>query len=141
MPFSRQKVYLRHDPCNSVKDTLPFSSPTLLLRGLFVLQSFRKDDVHLNYRGQVKTHAECSDNIYSIETGAPELLVVDATDSPHCLARFIKDVDPFRSQNCRSVEIYKEAGSWTIEFLLQGSSVRTRSCATAMEQKKRLGVS
>ena len=118
MPSLRQKVCLRHDPCTSVND--PFASlesdhPHFEVRdvhrtgrGLFVLQSFRKDKFLLNYRnyrGQMKTQAECSDNIYSIETGPPELLVLDATDS-HCLARLINDVDPFHSQNYRPVKIY-----------------------------------
>ena len=63
----------------------------------------------------MKTQAGCSGNVYSIETGFPELLVVDATATPNCLACFINDIDPFNAQNCRPVKVYnQESGAWVI---------------------------
>ena len=83
--------------------------------GLFVNRPFKKDEFIINYRGKIKTQNRSTDNVYSIKTGAPEFLVVDASDNLDCLARFINDVDPFHVQNCRTIKIYKDGTtSWTI---------------------------
>ena len=101
--------FLRSDaPCFEVKDVLKAGS------GLFVNRPFKKDEFIINYRGKIKAQNISTDNVYSIETGAPEFLVVDASDNLDCLARFINDVDPFHVQNCRPMKSYKSGTtSWT----------------------------
>ena len=88
-------------PCFEVKKVLEAGS------GLFVNRPFRKDEFIINYRGKIKTQNRITDNVYRIETGAPEFLVVDASDNLDCLARFINDVDPFHVQNCRTTKSIK----------------------------------
>ena len=78
-------------------------------------RSFKKDEFAINYRGKIKAQNRSIDNVYSIETGAPEFLVLDASDNLDCLARFIIDVDPFQVQNCQTLKKYKDGTtSWTI---------------------------
>ena len=102
--------FLQSDPsCFEVKEVLKAGS------GLFVNRSFKKDEFIINYRGKIKTQNIFTDNVYSIETGAPELSVKDASDNSDCLARFINDVDPFHVQNCRTIKMKKDGtASWTI---------------------------
>ena len=102
--------FLQSDPhCFEVKEVLKAGS------GLFVNRLFKKDEFIINYRGKIKAQNISTENVYSIETGAPEFLVVDASDNLDCLARFINDVDPFLVQNCRTMKIYKDGTtSWTI---------------------------
>ena len=104
--------FLRSDPpCFEVKEVLKAGS------GLFVNRAFKNDEFIINYRGKIKAQNISTDNVYSIETGAPEFLVVDASDNLDCLARFINDVDPFHVQMCRTMKKYKNGTtSWTIAF-------------------------
>ena len=75
-----------------------------------------------------------TDDVYSIETGALEFLVVDASDSLDYLARFINDVDPFHAQNCRTMKIYKDGTtSWTIAIFA------TKSIDTGEERRYSYG--
>ena len=127
MKSVRHQVCLRHRNCDPNPPNDPFEflqsdPPCFEVRevpkagsGLFVNRPFKKDEFIINYRGTVKPQNISTDNVYSIETGAPEFLVVDASDNLDCLARFINDVDPFHVQNCRTIKIYKDGTTtWTI---------------------------
>ena len=102
--------FLQSDPnCFEVKEILKAGS------GLFVNRPFKKYEFIINYREKIKAQKRSTDNVYSIETGARDFLVVDASDILDCLARFITDVDPFLVLNCRTIKIYKDSTtSWTI---------------------------
>ena len=102
--------FLQFDPgCFEVKEVPKAGS------GLFVNRPFKKNEFIIIYRGKMKTQKISTNNVYSIETGAPDFLVVDASEILDCMARFIKDVDPYHVQNCRTIKIYKDGTtSWTI---------------------------
>ena len=127
MKSVRHQVCLRHRNCdpNPPNDPLEFlqSDPPCFEvqqvlnagSGLFVNLFFKKDEFIINYRGKIKSQNISTDNVYSIETEAPEFLVVDALDNLYCLAIFINDVDPFHVKNCRTVKLYRDGStSWTI---------------------------
>ena len=110
MKSVRHQVCLRHRNCdpNQPNDPFEFLQSDLscfevkeVLKagsGLFVNRPFKKDEFIINYRGKIKTQNRSTDNVYSIGTGAPEFLVVDASENLDCLARFINDVDPLHVQ-------------------------------------------
>ena len=124
----REKTCQRHQRCaaypppNDPFDFLDSDPPNLYVKegeragyGLFVQRAFKKGEFIINYRGEVKTASEAQDNVYSIESGPPENLVVDVSNRTECIARFINDVDQFHVQNCRPVKVYdKEKSTWAI---------------------------
>ena len=127
MSSLRHKTCLRHRSCDLLPRNEPFDflesdpphfeiKPVLKAGfGLFTTRSFQKHEFIINYRGDFIDQQNSTDNIYSIETGAPEHVTVDASKRTECLGRYINDVDPFHAQNCRTVKIYNNNRSrWTI---------------------------
>ena len=109
MKSVRHQVCLRHRNCdpnppNDPFDFLQSDSPCFEVQevlkagsSLFVNRPFKKNEFIINYRGKIKAQNVSIDNVYSIETGAPEFLVVDASDNLDCLARIIKIPFMFRT--------------------------------------------
>ena len=117
-------LYLDCDPSDSfeVKDKMGAG------RGLFAARSFQKSFL-LNYRGTIKSAiGDNSDNVYTFLLKQPENVIVDASERPDCLARYINDIDCFHSKNCE-VKVLRKDKKWAIAFfattaILEGEELR-----------------
>ena len=98
-------------------------------RGLFATRSFQEKSFLLNYRGSIKsTNGDNSDNVYTFQLKEPENVIVDASERPECLARYINDIDCFHSKNCE-VKVLRKEKKWAIAFfattaILEGEELR-----------------
>ena len=71
----------------------------------------------------MKTQNRSINIVYSAETGVPDFLVVDASQTLNRLATFINDAEPFHSQNCRTLKLYEnDTTSCTIGIFITNSN-------------------
>ena len=69
--------------------------------GLFSESQFRKNAFICNYRGIENPNAESSPYVYQFGYKNGRLSCVDASCEQSGVGRYINDVDPFHTQNCK----------------------------------------
>ena len=127
-------LYLHCDPSDSfeVKDVMGAG------RGLLAARSFQEKSFLLNYRGTIKSATgDNSDNVYTFQLKEPENVIVDASERPDCLARYITDIDCFHSsiQKIAKSRFSEKIKSGPLHFLQPLLFWKERSCGIVMGAK------
>ena len=121
MVRSRQFFKWRNEPQNlllqdpsdfTVKESL---SPTAGL-GLFSNRLFGTREFLLVYRGDRIARDDAVDNVYTFDSGPPDIVLIDASAREDCIARFINDSDFLYKENCRPVQFRDKDGLVQIAF-------------------------